>query len=188
LVSKGFSQQLGIDYGETFSPIEMLDMVRNILSIVAQNKCQFYQLDVKSSFFNDILQQEVYVDQPHGFEVKVQKDTLYMLKKLFHGSKKSPSSWYNRIESYIIKSGFNRSSNEPNLYTKSDHEGKIIIVCLYVDDMIYTINTMLEKYKVVMKTEFDMIDIGLMKCFWELKLRNPPMIFLFVSKIMLQTF
>jgi hypothetical protein len=59
LVSKGFSQQTGIDYGETFSQVARLDTVKTILSIATQNKWKSYQLYVKSSFLNDILQEEV---------------------------------------------------------------------------------------------------------------------------------
>jgi hypothetical protein len=52
LVSKGFSQQPGIDYGETFSPVARLDTIRTILATATQNKWQVYQLDVKSTFLN----------------------------------------------------------------------------------------------------------------------------------------
>jgi hypothetical protein len=125
LVAKGFSQQPGIDYGETFSPVARLDTVRTILATTTQNKWQVFQLDVKSSFLNGILQEEVYVDQPPGFEVKGQEDKVYKLKKSLYGLKQAPRAWYSRIDSYLINNGFNRSSNEPTLYTKSDHEGKI---------------------------------------------------------------
>jgi hypothetical protein len=67
LVAKGFAQQLSIDYGETFSPIARLDTVRVVLTVAAENKWSVYQMDIKSTFLNDILQEEVYVDQPPGF-------------------------------------------------------------------------------------------------------------------------
>jgi hypothetical protein len=81
LVAKGFSQQLGIDYGETSVPIARLDIVRIVVATAAQNKWKFHQLDVKSAFLNDMLQEEVYVDQPPGFEVKGQHDKVHKLKK-----------------------------------------------------------------------------------------------------------
>jgi hypothetical protein len=136
LVAKGFSQKPGTDYGETFSLVEILDTVRNLLAIVAQHKCQVYQMDVKSFFLNGFLEEEVYVDQPPGFEVQEQLAKVYRLKKALYGLKQDPRAWYNRIDTYLIKSGFSRSQNEPTLYTKIDHHGKILIVCLYVDDMI----------------------------------------------------
>ena len=62
LVSKGFSQHFGVDYGETFSLVARLDTIITILSTLAQHKWKFYQLDVKFSFLNGILQEEVYVE------------------------------------------------------------------------------------------------------------------------------
>jgi hypothetical protein len=77
LVAKGFSQQAGIDYGETFAPVARLDTVRILLAIIAQHKWKVYQMDVKSSFLNGVLIEEVYVDQPPGFEVKEQPAKVY---------------------------------------------------------------------------------------------------------------
>jgi hypothetical protein len=62
IVAKGFSQQPGTDYGETFSPVEIIDIVRTLLSIASQHKWQVYQMDVKLAFLNGFLEEEVYVD------------------------------------------------------------------------------------------------------------------------------
>jgi hypothetical protein len=97
LVAKGFSQQPGIDYGETFSPVARLDTIRTILATATQNKWKVYQLDVKSSFLNGILQEEVYVDQPPGYEVKGQEDKKYKLKKSLYGLKQAPRAWYSGL-------------------------------------------------------------------------------------------
>jgi hypothetical protein len=87
------------------------------------------------------------------------------LKKALYGLKKAPRYWYIRIDTYLLKSGFSRSQNEPTLYTKIDQHGKILIVCLYVDDMIYTRNLELTSFKHVMQSEFEMTDLGIMKYF-----------------------
>ena len=62
MVSKGFVQQPGIDYGETFSPASRLDIVRIVLYVVVEHKWLVYQMDVKSPFLNDILEEELYVN------------------------------------------------------------------------------------------------------------------------------
>ena len=116
-------------------------------------------MDVKSAFLNGILEEEVYVDQPPGYTIKGHEDKVYKLKKALYGLKQAPRAWYNRIDSYLINNGFNRSSNEPTLYVKTE-EGKILMVCLYVDDMIYTGN-----FIIVMKNEFEMTNLGVMKYF-----------------------
>jgi len=106
LVAKGFSQHFGVDYGETFAPVARLDTVKTILSIVAQHKCKVYQLDVKFSFLNDILQEEVYVEKPPSFEALGKEHKVYRLKKALYGLKKAPRAWYSGIDTYLIKSGF----------------------------------------------------------------------------------
>ena len=86
------------------------------------------------------------------------KHALYVLKQV-------PRAWYNRIDSYLINNGFDRSNNHPTLYVKTYQQGKMLIVCLYDDDMIYTGNLMLEEFMTVMKKEFEMTDKGLLKYF-----------------------
>jgi hypothetical protein len=165
LVAKGFSQQLACDYGETFSPVARLDTVRTLLAIAAQHKWKVYQMDVKSAFLNGFLEEEVYVNQPPRFEIQEHPAKVYWLKKALYGLKQAPRAWYNRIDTYLIKIGFNRRQNVPTLYTKTDQHGKIIIVCLYVDDMIYTRNLQLMDFKHAMQSEFEMKDLGIMKYF-----------------------
>jgi hypothetical protein len=97
LVAKGFSQQPNIDYGETFSPVARLDTIRVVIAIAAQKKWPVYQMDVKSSFLNGNLEEEVYVDQPPGFEVKGQEYKVYKLKKALYGLKQAPRAWYSQL-------------------------------------------------------------------------------------------
>ena len=138
-----------------------MDTIRAVLAIAAQNQWPMYQMDVKSAFLNGILE-EVYVDQPLGYTIKGHEDKVYKLKKALYGLKQAPRAWYSRFDSYLINNGFNRSNNEPTLYVKTD-QGKIQLVCLYVYDMIYIGNLMLEYFRRVMKKEFEMTDLGLMK-------------------------
>jgi hypothetical protein len=82
-----------------------------------------------------------------------------------YGLKQAPRAWYIRIDHYLLKDGFSRSENEPTLYIKVNQQGNILILCLYVDDMIYTRNIMLDAFRSAMKNEFEMTDLGLMKYF-----------------------
>jgi hypothetical protein len=79
--------------------------------------------------------------------------------------KQEPRAWYSRIDSYMIKNEFIRSTSEPTLYTKVNEQGQILIVCLYIDDLIYTDNLSIDMFKSTMKKEFEMTNLGLMKYF-----------------------
>ena len=73
MVAIGFTQQPGINFYETFAPVARMDTVITVLPIAAQNKWSSYQMDVKSTFLKGYLEEEVYVEQPQGYEVSVQK-------------------------------------------------------------------------------------------------------------------
>ena len=112
-----------------------MDTIRVICAIAAQNEWHVYQMDIKYTFLNDILEEEVYVDQPPRYTIKVHENKVFKLKKALYGLKQAPRAWYSRIESYLINNGFSRSNNEPTMYVKTK-QGKILMVCIYVDDMI----------------------------------------------------
>ena len=172
LVAQGFSQQPGIDYNETFAPVARLDTVRLVLAIAAQHSWKVHQMDVKSAFLNGFLEEEVYVKQPPGYEVKGEEGKVYKLKKALYGLKQAPRVWYSRIDAYLISNGFNRSGSEPTLYTQVNKHGEILILCLYVDDLIFTGNLSINDFKTTMKTEFEMTDLGLMKYFLGIEVKQ----------------
>ncbi|KAI5328018.1 hypothetical protein L3X38_027414 [Prunus dulcis] len=87
LVAKGYAQKPGIDYKETFAPVARLDTIRTLIALAAKNSLKMYQLDVKSSFLNGVLQEEVYVEQPDGFIVQGEEDKVYKLHKALYGLK-----------------------------------------------------------------------------------------------------
>ena len=109
-------------------------------------------MDVMSTFFNGSLEEEVYVRQPLGYEVDGQEDKVYRLKKAFYGLKQAPRFWYSRIDEYLNSEGFSKSPSEPMLYTKVNQEGKILIVFLYVDDLIFIGYISVDEFKKAMKT------------------------------------
>lgn len=167
LVAKGYTQQYGIDYTEVFAPVARMDTIRLILATAAQNKWEVFQLDVKSAFLQGDLEEEVYVQQPMGFEKQGEEEKVYKLKKALYGLKQAPRAWYSRIESYFAREGFKRCPSEHTLFTKEKDGGKCLIVSLYVDDLIYTGNdiTMCHDFKNSMMHEFDMSDLGKMRYF-----------------------
>eukprot|EP00253_Pinus_taeda_P017055 PITA_17055 len=165
-IEKSYKQQQGRDYDETFAPVARMETVRTVLSIAAQHKWKIYQMDVKFAFLNGVLKEEVYVEQPQGYEVDGQEHKVCKLKKALYGLKQAPRARYNRIDAYLIENGFHKCDGEPTLYIK-ENDGKIIIVVLYVHDLIFTSNdaSLIADFKEVMKSEFEMTDLGFLRYF-----------------------
>ena len=105
---------------------------RTVLAIAAQKKWLVHQMDVKSTFLNGYLEEEVYVEQPQDYEFPGQEHKVYRLKKALYGWKQAPRYRYSHIDSYITLNGFHRSESEPTLYTKVNEKGNMLIVCMYV--------------------------------------------------------
>ncbi len=137
LVVKGYCQVFGVDFSETFAPVARLDTIRMLLALVAQKGWKTYQLDVKSAFLNGYIQEEIYVEQPEGFQVKGQEEKVYLLKKALHGLKQAPRAWYSRIDEHLQSLGFVKSPSEATLYVKAT-DTNLIIVSVYVDDLLVT--------------------------------------------------
>jgi hypothetical protein len=89
LVAKGYSQQQGVDYNETFALVARLDTIRTVITLAGQNGWLLYQLDVKSVFLNGEFKQEVYVEQPRGFIIEGEEDKVYRLKNALYRLKSS---------------------------------------------------------------------------------------------------
>ena len=87
MVARGLTQQLGMDFNETFAPVARTDLVRLVLAIAAQNKWHVHRMDVKSSFLNGYLEQEVYVEHPQHYEFPGQENKVYRMKNTLYGLK-----------------------------------------------------------------------------------------------------
>jgi len=173
LVAKGYSQRPGIDYGEVFAPVARLETIRMIISLAAQKKWRIYQMNVKSTFLNGILKEEVYVEQPMGYVVKGQEDKVLKLKKALYGLKQAPRAWNSRIDKYFQENGFAKCPHEYALYAKVRENGDILLVCIYVDDLIFTgsNSSMFGEFKKAMTREFEMTDIGLMSYYLDIEIK-----------------
>eukprot|EP00253_Pinus_taeda_P030035 PITA_30035 len=110
--------------------------------------------------------EEVYIEQPLGYDKKGQEHKVCRLKKALYGLKPSPRAWYSRIDSYLLENEFEKCEGEPAVYIK-EKDGKILIVVLYVDDVIFSGNDdyLIKNFKSVMKEEFEMTDMGLLRYF-----------------------
>ena len=97
LVAQGYSQIEGVYFEETFAPVARLESIRLFLGMACILNFTVYQMDVKSAFLNGFLQEEVYVEQPKGFEDPIHPQYVYKLSKALYGLKQAPRAWYERL-------------------------------------------------------------------------------------------
>ena len=90
----GFTQKPNIEFNETFAPTACMDTVRIVLAIATKNKWHVHQMDVKLAFLNGYLDEEVYVEQPQGYEFPGQEHKVYRMKKALYGLKQAPRAWW----------------------------------------------------------------------------------------------
>jgi hypothetical protein len=98
LVAKSYAQVVGLDFEETFAPVARLESITIILAYVALHSFRLFQMDVKSAFLNRPIKEEVYVEQPPGFEDDRYPDHVFKLSKALYGLKQSPRSCMNALE------------------------------------------------------------------------------------------
>ena len=126
-------------------------------------------MDMKTVFLNGKIEEEVYIEQPKGFETFNHKSHVCWLKRALYGLKQVPHAWYTGIDNYFTRLGFRKSEADANLY----HilvEGKLLIIFLYVDDLILIDDEQLiRSCKDDLAREFEMKDTGLMHYFLTLE-------------------
>ena len=124
-----------------------------------------HQMDVKIVFLNGIIEEEVYIEQPKGFEIFSSDSHVCRLKRVLYGLKQAPHDWYTWIDNYFTGSSFTRSGADANLY-QIVVEGKLLIIVIYVDDLILIGDEQpINSCKEDLEKEFDMKDMGLLHYF-----------------------
>jgi hypothetical protein len=136
LVAQGYSQVEGLDFRETFAPVARFEAFRILLAFAAFKEFKLYQMDVKSAFLNGVIQEEVYVRQPPGFESPKYPDRVYKFSKVLYGLKQAPRAWYDRLKTFLLEHGYVMGSVNKTLFTLN-HATNFLLVQIYVDDIIF---------------------------------------------------
>jgi hypothetical protein len=160
-VGNGAGQQVGIDCGETFSPVVKPATIRTVLSISLSKAWQIHQLDVKNAFLHGELKETVYMHQPLGFKDPNLPHHVCRLRKSLYGLKQAPRAWYKRFADYVYSIGFSQSKSDNSLfiYRKDTHMAYLL---LYVDDIILTTSSNNLRKSIIsrLSSEFAMKDLG----------------------------
>lgn len=136
IVVKGFGQRKGVDFSDIFSPIVKMSSIRTVLGLAASLDLEVEQMDVKTAFLHGDLEEEIYMEQPEGFQVKGKEDHVCRLKKSLYGLKQAPRQWYKKFESFMRNHGFKKTTSDHCVFVQSFSNDDFIIFLLYVDDML----------------------------------------------------
>ena len=162
LVAKGFKQEYGVDFDEIFSPVVKMTTLRTLLALVASEDMELVQMDVKTAFLHGDLHEEIYMQQPEGYEVQGKAKLVCKLKKSLYGLKQAPRQWYHKFDAFMKSQKFRRSDIDHCLYMKKDVNGDLLTLILYVDDMLIAgkSHKEIDALKARLHETFDMKDLG----------------------------
>jgi hypothetical protein len=130
-------------------------------------------MDVKSTFLNGDLEEEVYMEQPEGFSLTDNPNYVYKLKNPLYGLKHAPLAWYYRLNKFLQEKGFKKGTVDNNLYIKSEGDN-LLFVLVYVNDIIfgYTNESYVQWFSKSMQNEFEMSMIGDLSYFLGLQVKQ----------------
>ncbi|CAJ2671557.1 unnamed protein product [Trifolium pratense] len=162
LVVKGFRQRKGVDFNEIFSPVVKMSSIRTMLGLAATLGLEVEQMHVKTTFLHGDLEEEIYMKQPDGFQVKRKEDYVCRLRKSLYGLKQAPRQWYKKFESVMSEQGYKKTTSDHCVFVRKFSNDDFIILLLYVDDMLIVGKNIsnIDRLKKQLGESFAMKDMG----------------------------
>ena len=161
LVAKGFSQKQNVDYFYTFAPITRIYSIRILIALASIHKLFIHQMDVKTTFLNGDLEEEIYMLQPEGCITLGQEIKVCKLNNSLYGLKQGTKQCHGKFDNALLKNGFLCVEVDKCVYTKCTKK-ECVIIALYVDDMLSfgTSLSVVYSTKRFLASRFDMKDMG----------------------------
>ncbi|GKC29076.1 retrovirus-related pol polyprotein from transposon TNT 1-94 [Tanacetum coccineum] len=175
LVVRGYRQEEGIDFKESFALVARMEAIRIFLAYATHKSFTVFQMDVKTAFLHGTLKEDVYVCQPKGFIDANHPSYVYKLKKALYGLKQAPKAWYDDLSTFLLQNHFFKDIIDPTLFIRR-FDDDILVVQVYVDDIIFgfTNPRYTQLFSDLMKSGFKMSMMGEMTFFLGLQVNQSP--------------
>ncbi|GKA66908.1 ribonuclease H-like domain-containing protein [Tanacetum coccineum] len=188
LVANGNSQQLGVDFDETFRLVVKPATIRTVLSLVVSRQWPIHQLDVKNAFFNGDLSETAYMHQPPGFVDSRYPHHVFLLQRSLYGLKQAPRTWFQCFAGYATRAGFYHSRCDSFLFVYRQCS-QVAYLLIYVDGIILTASSPVLLQQIIdsLHNEYDMADLRALNYFLGISAtRTSTCLFLSQKKYALQ--
>nr|GEU41368.1 retrovirus-related Pol polyprotein from transposon TNT 1-94 [Tanacetum cinerariifolium] len=189
LVARGYRQEEGIDFEESFALVARLEAISIFLAYATHKNMVVYQIDVKTAFLNGNLREDVYVSQPDGFVDQDNPNHVYKLKKALYGLKQAPRAWYDMLSLFLLSQDFSKGLVDPTLFIRRNGNN-LLLVQIYVDDIIFVASApeLCDLFAKIMCSNFKMSMMGKISFFLGLQIsQSPRVIFINQSKYALES-
>ncbi|GJZ77075.1 retrovirus-related pol polyprotein from transposon TNT 1-94 [Tanacetum coccineum] len=133
LVMRGYRQEEGIDFKESFALVARMEAIRICLAYAAHKSFIVFQMDVKTAFLHGTLKEDVYMCQPEGFIDTDHPSHVYKLKKVLYGLKQAPRAWYDELSKFLLQNHFFKGTIDPMLFIRRFGDD-ILVPLRNVDD------------------------------------------------------
>nr|GEX20695.1 retrovirus-related Pol polyprotein from transposon TNT 1-94 [Tanacetum cinerariifolium] len=135
-VARGYSQEEGIDFKESFAPVARMEAIRIFLAFAAYKSFTVFQMDVKTAFLHGTLKEDVYVCQPEGFIDADHPSHVFKLKKALYGLKQAPRAWYDELSMFLLQNHFFKGTTNPTLFIRLFDDDILVIQSNYVLEIL----------------------------------------------------
>nr|GFB56996.1 retrovirus-related Pol polyprotein from transposon TNT 1-94 [Tanacetum cinerariifolium] len=157
LVVRGYRQEEGLDFEESFAPVARMEAIRIFLAYAAHKSFTMFQIDVKTAFLHGSLKEDVYVCQPTGFIHADHPSHVYKPKNALYGLKQAPRAWPDKLSTFLLQNNFFKGTINPTLFIRRFYDD-ILVVHVSVDDIIFgsTQPRYTQLFSDLMKIRFEM--------------------------------
>ena len=170
-VAKGYTQEHGVDFFETFAPVAKIQTIRLLFFIAVQHDVEICQFDIPNAYVKAPVEEDIFIEQPKGFIDENNPELVLKLKKALYGTKQAGRNWNKELTDFVISLGFQQSSSDPCLFYMALGNG-FMLIAVYVDDIISmsTLPAEMERILKAISEKFSITNLGFPKWFLGIKI------------------